>query len=296
MRGIITADWHLRASTPRCRKDADWMETQKNALQKIEDVAEEKHCDVFVVGDIFHSNSDASFECVSMVQYMADRLRREELKLYILAGNHDLQFHSINNLNRSAVGILLNTKGIYPIDSIDGVSAPNFGGRVDHDARIVFEHRLVFPDVKSMPPNTAGVTAEELMRCHRNARWIFTGDYHHNFHVTKEHHHAVNPGCLLRQVADMKDYDCGFYYVDTDMEIVEWHSVGDNEPLVDDSYLIKQEEREQRIEDFMEQLKKTKNISLDFLDNVEKAMNDNKLSDELKVMIRNVMNLNYQGL
>ena len=281
MKGIITADWHIRSSVPRCRRDSDWMATQKKALDAIMNKAFEYNCDVYIVGDIFHSNADASFECISMIQHMADELSGRGLFIRMLAGNHDLPFHSARNIDRSAVGILLNTRGIIPIDGPTDISAPNFGEPVDETKPLVFEHRLVFPDKTSLPPNVEAITADDLLAEHYMAEWIFTGDYHHAFHVDRRGRHVVNPGCILRQAADMKDYQCGFFYVDTDNDIVRFHTTGDNDELVDDSYLIKQEEREQRLEDFMDKLRKTKSISLDFIENVEKAIMENKLSNAL---------------
>ena len=40
MKGIITADWHLRATRPQCRIDEDWILTQKNALNQIKKYSE----------------------------------------------------------------------------------------------------------------------------------------------------------------------------------------------------------------------------------------------------------------
>ena len=120
MRGIITADWHLRATRPRCRKDSDWMGSQRKVLRQIVDFSWDNDLDVFVVGDIFHSNSDASFECIWMVQRMAELLEKEDRSLYLLAGNHDLPFHNIDNLDRSAVGILLKSNNIYHICTMNG--------------------------------------------------------------------------------------------------------------------------------------------------------------------------------
>ena len=55
------------------------------------------------------------------------------------------------------------------------------------------------------------------------------------------------------------------------------------------SYILKQEEREQRIESFVDKLKDTKNISLDFIDNVQKAITANKLSPEMINMLEELL-------
>lgn len=291
MRGIITSDWHLREDRPRCRIDEDWIITQKTILNKIASEACKRNYSVYVVGDLFHRSTE--FRMVRLVQQLAEVLAKDGLHLYHLAGNHDCLYNSAKNIDRSAIGLLQGTKNVYFMNDLVNISAPNFGEPVNKEMPIVFEHRLVFPDKKSLPPNVEAVTAEDMLEMYPNAEWIFTGDYHHNFHYERDGRHVVNPGCLLRQAADMKDYDCGIYCVNTDIGEVEWVSIGDNEPLVDDSYLLKQEEREERLENFMDKLKKTRSISLDFMDNVEKAIMENKLSEELTDMIHRLTDNNY---
>lgn len=290
MKLIVTADWHIRATRPRCRVDEDWIQTQQKALNQIVQISNEKKAPVFVVGDLFHSNSDTSFQCIQIVQQMADQLG----ELYVLCGNHDLPYHSSENIEKSAIGVLLGSNNIHLVKScFDQLmyvySAANFDQEDNKDAEIVFKHVLVFPDVKSIPPNVDAITAKELLSEFPKAKWIFTGDYHHNFHYEKNGRHVVNPGCLLRQASDVKDYQCGVYYIDTDKEIVEFIPIIDTEEFVDDSYIIKQEERETRIENFVDKLKDTKSVSLDFINNVENAMLENNIQGELRDKIEQLL-------
>lgn len=296
MRAIITADWHIRATRPRCRIDEDWIETQRQALSQIVKISKEKKAPVIVVGDLFHSNSDVSFECIQMVQDMAFELG----SLYVLAGNHDLPYHSSENLEKSAIGVLLNSSHIFQIkdffeswkwntDEKINYSASNFDQQDNKFAKIVFKHTLVFPDAKSIPPNCDGTTAKELLEEFPNAEWIFCGDYHHNFHYQKNGRHVVNSGCLLRQASDFKDYQCGVYFCDTDKNIVEFIPIIDSEQLIDDSYILQENEREERIDNFVQKLKDTESVSLDFLANVENALQNNNLDSELKKVVEELL-------
>ena len=296
MRMIITADWHIRSTRPRCRIDDDWIETQRQALAQIVRISKDRDATVIVVGDVFHSNSDVSFECIRMVQNMADELG----ELYVLAGNHDLPYHSSENVGKSAIGVLLNSVNIFPIsefferhceNSGENIhySAVNFDEPDDTFAEMVFKHTLVFPDAKSIPPNCDGTTARELLREFPAARWIFTGDYHHSFHYEKDGRHVVNPGCLLRQASDFRDYKCGVYFVDTDRIIAEFIPIIDSEQLIDDSYITRENEREDRIDNFVQKLKDTESVSLDFLANVEFALRSNDLESELKEVVEELL-------
>lgn len=287
---IVTADWHLRNQRPRCRKDEDWIDTQKKALKQILDVAIEKICDVFLVGDIFHSANETTFEIIQIVQNFAKELEKYNLSLYVLFGNHDLRFHSSSYIDKSAVGILLQSENIYPISIFENVSAPNFDEEVDcEDKDYLFIHTLCFPDMKSMPPNVNACCAKDLLEKYSFNHFCFTGDYHGNFHYEWNGRHVVNSGCLLRQAVDMKDHQCGVYYIDTDKEEVEFIPIEDDEDLVDDSYIIEEKERDERIESFVDKLKQTDLVTLDYLENVEKALMDNSISDKVKDVIRELL-------
>lgn len=291
MKMIVTADWHLRSQLPRCRKDENWIETQKKMIEQVSEYCKKYKSDLFIVGDIFHSHSETTVEVIQIVQNLAKKLKKLGLKLYLLAGNHDLLYHSSENIEKSAVGILLKSDNIFPISSYsDEISAGNFDEETENK-KIIFKHVLVFPDVKSLPPNVDAITAKELLSEYSNAEWIFTGDMHKNFHYEKNGRHVVNPGCLIREVSDMKDYENGVYFVDTESEIVEWLKIKDDEEFIDDSYILKEKEKTERIEKFANKLKETKDISLDFVSNVESAINQNKLSSELVETIEELLEI-----
>lgn len=288
---IVTSDWHLRNQRPRCRKDEDWIDTQKKALKQILDAAIEKNCDVFLVGDIFHSANETTFEIVQIVQNFAKVLGEHNLSLYVLFGNHDLRFHSSSYIDKSAVGILLQSENIYPISIFENVSAPNFDEEPKYVEEVdyLFLHTLCFPDMKSVPPNVNATFAKELLEEYLHPKWIFTGDYHGNFHYEWNGRHVVNSGCLLRQVVDMKDHQCGVYYIDTDSEEVEFIPIKDDVELVDDSYIIEEKERDERIESFVDKLRQTDLVTLDYLENVEKALLNDSISDKVKDVIRELL-------
>ena len=291
MKLIITADWHLRATAPRCRTDENWIETQRNILKQISKYAIQYEAKVCVVGDIFHTNSDASFEIINMVQEMANYLNNHNLDgLYILAGNHDLPYHNSENINKSAIGLLLNSDNIFKLNQLVSkkiISAPNFDEEVE-DKELVFRHILVMPEEKRNPLIDCK-TPQDLLDETPNAKWIFTGDYHHNFIYKNNNKYVINPGCIIRQVSDMKDYRCGVYLVDTNNDKIEFLQLEDNDDIIDDSYIIKDKDREERIEKFASKLADTNIVSLDFVENVQKSIKENKFSDNLKNTINQLL-------
>lgn len=284
MRMIITADWHIRNTRPRCRIDEDWIKTQQKALNQIAEICENKNALLMVVGDIFNSNSDTSFECINMVQKLADYIGG----IYLIAGNHDLPYHSSENIYKSAIGVLFQSENVFKIeDYSDDFSAPNFDEE-RNSMPYMFIHTLTIPS-KDKPDFIECETPESLLKKYPTAKWIFTGDYHKNFVYEKDGRYVINPGCLIRQVSDMKDYQCGVYFVDTDKEVIEFIPIIDDEELVNDEYIIRQDEREERIENFVNKLKDVESVSLDFIDNVEKALLVNKIDEKLKHCIKELI-------
>lgn len=281
---IITADWHIRNTKPRCRIDEDWIETQKKALNQVAEICKNKKASLMIIGDIFHSNSDTSFECINMIQNLSNRIGG----IYILAGNHDLLYHSSANIHKSAIGILLQSENVFKIkDYSDEFSAYNFDEE-RKEMPYMFIHTLTIPS-KDKSEFIECETPESLLEKYPRAKWIFTGDYHKNFVYENKGRYVINSGCLIRQVSDMKNYQCGVYYVDTDKEIIEFIPIIDDEELVDDEYITIRDEREERIENFVNKLKDVESVSLDFIDNIEKALLVNKIDDKLKDCIKELI-------
>ena len=288
-KGIITADWHLSQTRPRCRIDKDWIETQRNIINQVYEYAKKFKVDVFIVGDIFHSNSDTSFEVIKIVQDFAKELKKIGLKLYVIFGNHDLLFHSVKNVDKSAVGILINSENVYFAgDYSDEVGAGHFDEKIENK-RIVFKHILCFESKEDIPFNVDGVTAQELLDEYDNAKYICLGDNHHSFIYENKGRKVINSGCLMRRNSNFKDYKPIIVYVNEEEEICKSYPIIDNEDLIDDSYILQENQRNERIESFVDKLKKTKGVSLDFLDNVQNEMKHNNFEPELKEVVEELL-------
>jgi len=279
---ILTSDWHLRSQKPRCRLDADWIATQRDALDQIANHAKKKKADVLVIGDIFHSTNETTNEIIGMVQGFALRLAEFDKSLYILAGNHDLPMHSLDNMHRAAIGLLFRSVNIrhindYPFDCRH--SAANFGADDDHDAEYVFKHVLCFPEKERIPPGASVTKPSELFDIFKNAACIFTGDYHRHFeHRASNARMLFNPGCITRQAADMIDYKPSVIYFEAGEHgsyDYERLPLNDGENVVTDEYLEREEERAGRIEAFIERVKSNGEITFDFLENVKNRMDEN---------------------
>lgn len=309
MRFLLTADWHVQGERPRCRRDPDWLLTQQQAIRFVVDLANERECPLFILGDIFNTPRVAT----PVVVMLGGELLRAKVPVRILAGNHDLPYHRYENVNDCSFGILRQYfQELTPTNFHwnDQITAAPFGkDNGDVLAWIAFTHQLVFPDEASRPGPAVGKTASELCDQFPNARWIFTGDYHHAFDVEVlparlegyqdgdpgDLVRVVNPGCLLRQAADMLNYQPKVAIVDTDEGTVEWVDVPDPgelqlEGVVTDDYLREAEVRDEKVSAFIEAIQSRGAVSLSFRENLLKALDDPTITTGVREIVLEVLN------
>ena len=309
MQFVLSADWHVQGERPRCRRDADWIETQRGAIRFVVDLANGRGLPLVVLGDICNT---PRISTPALVMLIAELKRAESV--WISAGNHDLPFHSYGNVDDCSFGVLrqyfpeLSPKCNPFPDAVLG-AAP-FG--LDSDAPgqwAAFTHQLVFPNPEARPGPAVGKTAAELADQFPNASWIFTGDYHHAFSVEvlparleglqdgdveADLVRVVNPGCLLRHAADMMDYQPKVAIVDTDAGTVEWVVVPDPGELeggvVTDAYLREEEARDERVEAFIESIRTSGAVSLSFRDNLNRKLEDPAVPEGVRAIIHEILN------
>jgi predicted phosphodiesterase len=281
MKLLITADWHVRGDSPRCRTDEDWVDSQRKDIQFIVHTAKAQGVDaIMIVGDVFHQPRAAT-EAVNMVL--------EELKkfpsVYILPGNHDLPYHDYANIERSSIGTLL--KSFPELGKADPetygselkfMDAQPFGLDEPGTAPIRFVHRLVFPNAEARPIEGIGQTAEELAEEFKGNDIIICGDYHHAFIQVFGSQMVINPGCINIQAADMMDYSPVVFIADIPAgQSRPWRAEVRTIPIpqmggiVTDAYLRQEEEREDRMEAFLTAVSGSASVTLSFRDNLEKA-------------------------
>lgn len=273
MKFILTADWHVRGERPRCRLDDDWIESQRNDINFVIDLANRLKLPIYNTGDIF----DSARVSTSALNMVIECLKRLENDFFILPGNHDLLMHNYQNMRHSSIGVL--TQYFGELKDGLGVTAQPFGLDEQSDAEIRFMHRLVFPDEKSRPMEGCGQIAQEILDEFPNQKFIFTGDYHHHFIYENDGRYVVNPGCLNIQKADYIDYKPIVFIVDTDkasfepVEIPVDASLATRDYLVDDGW-------DERTDNLVVQIKTNTEVTLDFEVNLEEAMN--KIAAEIK--------------
>lgn len=283
MKLLIGSDFHLREDTPICRDPQIWVPLQRKAVRFFFQTAKERKVDrAGITGDTFHR----SHVHPKMLSMLLAELLDAGIDLSLIAGNHDVPYHVIEDAEASTFGNLwaLTKMRGSPVKTFDDIGAwyhfsevAKLKDQTGRDPSIVFLHELTFSmdSTRPGPVKDSSFIADDLFDLFPAARFIITGDNHQHFSVQKGERFVISPGCLLRQDADEINGQSGFYFIDTDLGVVEFIPVPDDE-LVDNSHLIAEKARDERVEAFITSLESNAEVSLDFLFNLEVARKANK--------------------
>lgn len=99
---VLTSDIHLSLKQPPCRKD-DWMEVQARHLKQLRDIAENEYdvrLPILCAGDVF----DRWNPPPEMIQFALKHLPDG---MITVPGQHDLPNHRLEEMRRSAYGVLV---------------------------------------------------------------------------------------------------------------------------------------------------------------------------------------------
>lgn len=280
---IVTGDWHLRADRPLCRNDEDWMATQAEMIRWVLKQAKDNDADVIHTGDLFH-RSWPGIDVLNMVIQIF--LEFPEVSIYGIAGNHEMPYHNVNNLNRSAWGVLFNTGLIKPVQKA-GMSGGHFGEELTPDPGTTWAtvlHQLVIPRENGILEQAGAVTADTVLMELNKAGVVLTGDYHHHFTFEDDAGRIlINPGCLNRQASDMVEYQPVVYCLSTEME-VEFSIVPDPDAF-DLAYKTEAAVKEDRMAEFVRSLTDVKAVNISFSDRVREHLSQN----QIRPGVRNVV-------
>lgn len=293
MKILLTADWHIRGDRPRCRIDEDWIESQRQDIQAVVDIARrEKVDEAWVLGDLFHQPRAAT-EAVNMVLVGLKDLR-EVCPVYILPGNHDLPYHDYGNLEQSSLGIVLKSfPELRTREEPRGLTlaAAPFGlDPVDPHADVWATHQLTFENDETKPPMAVGKIAQDLLDEAPGVQVVVTGDYHRGYVYTgADGRRVITPGCLNIQAADMVDYKPRVYIWDTAPAQVTPHYLPINSVAIVTDYLAAEKERDERMDRCLEVATAAASVALSFTDNLKAAAEGPGVSPGVKGIINEIL-------
>lgn len=287
-RYIVTADWHIRQVPPVCRteNEKEWYNFQMRLLSEIEVKCVKNASTLIVAGDIFHR----SFPGMNIINSVSEYFSTQKIMPIVIAGNHDLPYHNFDLVYDSGFGNFL-ASGLIPNIGNEKIFLENFN-QTDPKytgQEIVVCHYLCFENEKTIPPNVKAITADDLLEKFPRAKWIFCGDNHTGFHYQKDGRHVIVPGSIYIEAADRKDYEPKVWLVDTDTGAVEIIKLQNPIENISDLHIEEKEERVNRIESFIESLQRNNGMSLSFLDNLERKLATNIVSEVARTIVYEII-------
>lgn len=225
--------------------------------------------------------------------------------LITIPGNHDLPGHSLDNYEKSALGLIelitpafinLNEEGVRISDniSIDGVpfgKLKEFKSKPkETNRRVLMIHELVFP--KSLPSWVkGGFTSRDILEQFGNEYdVILVGDNHSGFVDELENDHGeiswlVNPGSMMRITTEQINYLPRCYSYSSDENEVREEFFPIEKDVYNIERAIQEKERDERIAAYIERMNVDWDISLSYKKNLEMFFNENKIPKKVRELI-----------
>ena len=220
MRFIFCADLHFSDKQPTSHIASDWFGFQRAQLERLNALQKTYGCPVLCAGDIFHRPT-VSIELLNMV---IDHLPRP---FYCIPGQHDLPYHSEEQLEKSAYYNLVKHEGIYDVSNgpeilynpdtgledtrligmpfgrdypdRNSIGMVGDGDDIEHD--VLLAHRYCYiPDASPIPLDK--VSEEDHAKAHykrvKGYQLALYGDNHAGFQTKN----IINCGTFMQRNAD----------------------------------------------------------------------------------------------
>ena len=277
---ILTGDWHLRDSTPACRTD-DFEAALWRKIIYIRTLQEHYDCPILHSGDLFHNWKPSPYLLSKAMEYMPSSL------FWTIYGNHDLPQHNLELADKCGIYVLL-TAGVV---SILTHGAQHWGQPIPEEPFVLAGRKILVSHImtyqgKTPYPGCTDTPAGGMLRKLKDYDLILTGHNHQQFTETHNGRLLVNPGCITRQEADQADFRPAVWLWYAESNTVEKHYLPIEKGVVQKPENTERvEERNARIDAFISKLNSDWDESIDFEQNLERAITANKVSKEIQGII-----------
>lgn len=219
MKFLVAGDIHLRATTPISRKD-DMARTCLRKLWQLVRYGSDSCLPIILTGDVFDKAENPTWFLNKVIACIEDA-NQMNICITAIAGNHDLKYHSLENLQESSLWLMDKAQVMevgYRDVHMNGVSFYfyNFGEEIDGNYKpdnynVLVTHTPVFKD--EVPFYMKGAyTAKELEEKYPMYDLILCGDIHQTCITDK----VINPGSMLRLTSAQREHKPCFIEVDTE--------------------------------------------------------------------------------
>lgn len=290
---IITADWHLRETTPLCRTD-DYLTTQWNKVDFIKQLQLDLKCPVFHAGDMFDFWKPSP-------SLLSETIKHLPAQFYTVYGNHDLPQHSFTLRNKSGIYTLAQAGVLTDVEEgswnyvnteltpNENANTPGMWFYMSNVLKKIVGVQHIFLYEGDKPWATCeSDSALSYMKKNNAIDLFLTGDNHTTFVVKRKHQLLVNPGSLLRITSAQKEHKpCVFVYYN-DHTVEQVYLPIEKDVITTDHITVKKD-KQQRVEAFISRLKEDSMNTVSFEDNLKMFFNTNKIRQPIKEIIYNVL-------
>ncbi len=298
---ILTSDLHLTDKTPVARID-DYILAQRRKLLFLSDLsAKNGYCPVLCSGDIFDYWKASPW----LLGFAYEYLPRPFI---CIPGQHDLPMHSLEQFDRSALGLLAavddnihvitNPKNpiftkmdLWVVGFPFGVNKQSATGCINPHVifkrMIVMSHELVWQkeDKPTWAHNIGASPVSQLLHEFEDCDLILTGDNHKNFTEAEDGTLLVNPGSMMRATADQENTQpqCYLYFADDNsVQAVDYPI---EKGVHQRDHLDRVAERDNRIAAYIERINTDWKLGVSFRNNLESFFNENKTAPPIKEIV-----------
>lgn len=288
---IICSDIHLRDSSPICRTD-DFIETQTRKLKWLSDLQEKYNVPILCGGDLFNYWKPSPW-------LLGYALRNLPNNIVVVPGQHDLPAHNLDNIDKSGIQVLADAgkiklivnpeKDYFTIGKHEVVGFPwGASWKMACDGpKIAIIHYGVYESKPHYPgAEVSGGSAKYVLnKLLDDYDLVISGDNHLSFTYTSGKRTLVNPGSFMRTSASQIDHQPSVYLWDEKTNLVERVYVPIEKGVISREHIEELQERDERLEAFVSQLKPTTELTVNFRKNLQSHISLNKVSKKVSDLI-----------
>lgn len=286
----------------------DFYGDQMKKLEFVLETAVEHGCEAILQpGDLGDSSNWSNY----LKSQVISLLRHYGVQILCVSGQHDQKYHSLQSMDRTSLRVLeaaevvgmLSSIVVSPIKGV-WIYGSSFGedwfgdvGKLD-GFNILVIHRMILKDSKRLWPTQRDYAmASIFMRQHSEFGLIVSGDNHQGFIVEGKDQLLVNCGALVRAEAsryNVWEHKPFVVVYDTDTRKYEqiFIPIKPAEEVLNRERIEQVQERDERLEAFVEGLSTEYSVQLDFRANLGEFLKENKVRLGVKDIFKEVLSEN----
>jgi len=277
---ILCSDFHLREDTPICYT-GDYQQEQWNSVDFVSDLQNQYDCPVFHAGDLFDKWKPSPWLLRETILHLPNQF-------FTIYGQHDLPQHSLDQVDKCGINVLEAAGKLKVLPGYHwGQGIYTGANRIPRFEKVLVWHHLTYMR-RPFPGAFLGM-AQALLNQYRQFNLIVTGDNHQSFATNFEGRLLVNPGSLMRMDADQIDFKPSVYLWYADTNTVQRVFIPIEEGVISRDHIVVKEERNARIDAFVNRLDDNWEASMSYEDNIVNFLKKNIVRQEVKQIVYNSM-------